>query len=78
MLILHEALKEEAEEADRTGTADVEVAVPVNGKVRPEGVIVSHSLPGGTMAGTFTWGPTRPWGSPMRSSLPGLLKEASG
>jgi effector-binding domain-containing protein len=57
MLLLHETSKEEAEEADRTGTADVEVAVPVNGHVRPEGDIVSYTLPGGTMARVVHLGP---------------------
>lgn len=57
MLILHEKSKEEAEEADRTGTADVEVAVPVNSLVRPEGEIISYNLAGGTMARIIHMGP---------------------
>ena len=57
MLILHEKSKEEAEEADRTGTADVEVAVPVNGQVRTEGEIIAYTLPGGTMARIVHLGP---------------------
>jgi effector-binding domain-containing protein len=57
MFLVHERSKEEAEEADRTGTADVEVAVPVNGRVRPEGEITSYILPGGTMARTIHLGP---------------------
>jgi len=57
MLLLHETSKEEAEQADRTGTADVEVAVPVNGHVRPVGEIISYTLPGGTMARIVHLGP---------------------
>jgi hypothetical protein len=37
----HETSKEEPSK-DRTGTADVEVAVPVNGHVRPVGEIISY------------------------------------
>jgi effector-binding domain-containing protein len=57
MLLLHETSKEEAEEAERTGTADVEVAVPVNGHIRPEGEFFSYTLPGGTMARIVHLGP---------------------
>jgi effector-binding domain-containing protein len=57
MLLLHETSKEEAEEADRNGTADVEVTVPVNGQVRTEGEIISYTLPGGTMARIVHLGP---------------------
>lgn len=57
MLLLHETSKEEAEEADRTGTADVEVGVPVNGHVRPDGEIISYNLTGGTMARVVHLGP---------------------
>ena len=57
MLLLHETSKEEAEEADRNGTADVEVAVPVNAQVRTEGDIIAYTLPGGTMARIIHLGP---------------------
>lgn len=56
-LLLHEPSKEEAEEADRNGTADVEVAIPVNGQVRTEGDIIAYTLPGGTMARIVHLGP---------------------
>jgi effector-binding domain-containing protein len=57
MLLLHEASKEEAEEADKIGTADVEVAISVNGQVRTEGEIIAYTLPGGTMARIVHRGP---------------------
>jgi len=57
MFLFHEASKEEAMEADRTGTADVEVAVPVVGKVRSEEEVQSYTLPGGTMARIVHKGP---------------------
>lgn len=57
MLLLHETSKEVAEEADRAGTANVEVAVPVNGQVRTEGEIISYTLTGGTMARIVHRGP---------------------
>jgi effector-binding domain-containing protein len=56
-LLLHETSKEEAEEADRNGTADVEVAIPVNGQVRTEGDIIAYTLPGGKMARIVHLGP---------------------
>jgi Transcriptional regulator, effector-binding domain/component len=57
MMLLHETSKEEAEEADRTGTADVEVAVPIAGSVRAGGEIRSYALPGGKMARILHRGP---------------------
>ncbi len=57
MLIMHETSKEEAVEADRTGNADVEVAVPVAGKVSASGEIKVYTLPGGRMARIVHMGP---------------------
>ncbi len=57
MLLMHERSREEALEADTKGTADVEVAVPVSGTVKPEGDIRLYTLPGGKMARIVHLGP---------------------
>jgi AraC family transcriptional regulator len=57
MLLMHETSKEEAIEADSTGTADVEVAVPVAGPFRSGGDVRSSTLPGGTVARIVHLGP---------------------
>ncbi len=57
MLLMHERSREEALDADVRGTADVEVAVPVSGTVRPEGDIRFYTLPGGKMARIVHMGP---------------------
>jgi effector-binding domain-containing protein len=57
MFLMHERSKEEAMEADRTGTADVEVVVPVSGSVRAEGKVRAYSIPGGKMARIMHKGP---------------------
>jgi AraC family transcriptional regulator len=57
MFLLHEESREEAMEADRTGTADVEVVVPVAGPTRAGGEIRSYFLPGGQMARIMHRGP---------------------
>lgn len=57
MFVLHEASREEAIEADRTGTADVEAVVPVAGPVRASGEIRAYELPGGRMARIMHQGP---------------------
>ncbi len=57
MLIMHETSKEEAIEADSKGTADVEVAVPVTGRVPISGEIRLYTIPGGRMARIVHKGP---------------------
>jgi AraC family transcriptional regulator len=57
MFILHETSGEAALEADRTGTADVEVVVPVSGRVRGRSGIHSYALSGGRMARIMHHGP---------------------
>ncbi len=57
MFLLHETSREEAQEADRTGIADVEVVVPVGTVVRAGGDIRAYSLPGGRMARILHRGP---------------------
>jgi len=54
--VCHETA-EEALEAMKTGNADVEVAVPVSGKVEVTGDIKCYELPGGTMARIIHKGP---------------------
>ncbi len=50
MLLLHETSKEEVMKADSTGTADVEVAVPVAAEVCGGGEVRAYQLHGGKMA----------------------------
>jgi effector-binding domain-containing protein len=57
MLLLHETSMEAAQEADRLGTADVQIAVPVGKQVQGKGDIVVTTLPGGRMAKTVHKGP---------------------
>jgi AraC family transcriptional regulator len=57
MFLMHETSKEEAMEADRTGTADVEVVVPVAGEARAGGELHVYRLPGGQMARIMHRGP---------------------
>jgi effector-binding domain-containing protein len=48
---------EEAEKANEEGTADVEIAVPVDRKIDDAGEIRCYELPGGTMAKIVHQGP---------------------
>lgn len=57
MFLHHEAMKEEAMEAEKTGTADVEVVVPVAGTVRASREVQSDTLPGGKMVRIIHQGP---------------------
>ena len=57
MFVMHETSKEEAVEADGKGTADVEVAVPVAGKVPSGGEILLYTIPGVKMARIIHKGP---------------------
>jgi len=55
--ICHETSVEEAERANEAGTADVEVAVPVDRKIEDASGIRCYELPGGTMAKIVHQGP---------------------
>ncbi len=55
--LCHEQSHEAALEADRSGTADVEVIVPIAGDARPSGDIRVYTVPGGRMARTVHRGP---------------------
>lgn len=57
MFLCHEAGKEEAIAADQSGTADIELAVPVAGNPGGSGEIKCYTVPGGKMARTFHKGP---------------------
>lgn len=50
VFVMHETGEEEAMKADQEGTADLEVAFPVAGKVEESGEYKYYELPGGTMA----------------------------
>ncbi|MDI6720118.1 MAG: GyrI-like domain-containing protein [Methanomicrobiales archaeon] len=55
--LCHECSPEAAQEADRSGTADVEVIVPIAGDARPSGEIRVYTVPGGRMARAVHRGP---------------------
>ena len=55
--LCHEASVEEAEKANREGTADVEIAVPVDRKTDRTDEIRCYELAGGTMAKIVHKGP---------------------
>jgi effector-binding domain-containing protein len=57
VFVCHEITPEAVREADRAGTADVEVAWPVAGKVKGAGEIRAYTLPGGKMARILHYGP---------------------
>jgi AraC family transcriptional regulator len=57
IFVCHEITPEKVMEADEAGTADVEVAIPVAGKVEETEEIKSYELPGGKMAKTVHKGP---------------------
>jgi effector-binding domain-containing protein len=50
VFVCHEITPEAVMAANRAGTADVEVAWPVTGKVKGAGEIRAYTLPGGKMA----------------------------
>ena len=56
IFVCHETA-EEAMEADKTGTADVEVAAPIAEKIEETEEIKCYTLPGGKMAKTIHKGP---------------------
>lgn len=57
VFLCHETSAEEAKEADREGKADVEVVIPVAGKIDGAGEIACYELPGGKMAKIIHKGP---------------------
>lgn len=57
IFMCHESSEKEAMEADKNGTARVEVAIPVAQKVPDEGEIKCYELPGGSMAKITHKGP---------------------
>ena len=57
IFVFHEMTDEAAKKADAEGNADIEVAVPVSGKVEVTGEIECYELPGGKMAKIIHKGP---------------------
>lgn len=57
IFVCHEMTVEESKKADEEGNADVEVAVPVFGKVEGTDEIKCYELPGGKMAKIVHKGP---------------------
>ena len=57
VFVCHEANTEEVMKADREGSADLEVAVPVGKKVEDTGELKCYELPGGKMAKIVHKGP---------------------
>ncbi|MFC1841502.1 GyrI-like domain-containing protein [Candidatus Dependentiae bacterium] len=57
IFICHEHNAEEACKADKAGTADLEVCIPVQGAVQSEGEFKTYNLPGCKMAKIVRTGP---------------------
>ncbi len=57
IFLCSECSPEAVKEAQEKGNAVVEVAWPVNGRVRGNGIIRAYTLPGGTMAHAIHKGP---------------------
>jgi effector-binding domain-containing protein len=57
MFICHETCVEEVMEADKTGTADVEVAIPISKNIDETEDMKIYDLPGGKMAKVVHKGP---------------------
>ncbi|MBE9513679.1 MAG: GyrI-like domain-containing protein [Chloroflexi bacterium] len=72
--VCHEMGAEEAMKADKEGTADVEVAVPVSGRVEGSDEVSCYELAGGKMAKTVHKGPYQDCG-PIYENLFAWLAE---
>ncbi|WP_091688650.1 GyrI-like domain-containing protein [Methanococcoides vulcani] len=57
IFVCHEAGEEEAMKADREGTADIEVAIPIANRVEDTEIVKCYELPGGKMVKTIHKGP---------------------
>jgi effector-binding domain-containing protein len=57
VFVCHETTFEDAERAEREGSADVEVALPISGYIEDTGDIKCYELSGGTMAKILSKGP---------------------
>ncbi|MFZ2455046.1 MAG: GyrI-like domain-containing protein [Candidatus Altiarchaeia archaeon] len=57
VFVCHESSPEEVEKANKEGTADVEVAIPVSKKIKGSKEIKNYELPGGKMAKIVHKGP---------------------
>ena len=57
LFICHESCPEEVEQADKTGSADIEVAAPIADKIEETEEILCYTLPGGKMAKIVHKGP---------------------
>lgn len=57
VFICHELTPEEVEKANKDGSADVEVAIPLSKNLEGSGDIKSYTLPGGKMAKIVHKGP---------------------
>ncbi len=62
LYISHEKTQEESRKADREGTADLEVAIPISHPVESTGDFRYYQIPGGTMAMVAHQGPHRECG----------------
>ncbi len=57
VFVCHEVTAEKVKEADKNGTANVEVAAPIANKIPETDEIACYTLPGGKMAKTVHKGP---------------------
>ena len=78
IFVFHEMTDAAAKTADAEGDADIEVAVPVSGKVGGTDEIKCYELPGGKMAKITHRDRIRNWGSRMKNSLHGSNRAKRG
>jgi effector-binding domain-containing protein len=76
VFVCHEISAEKAMEADKNGTANVEVAAPIADKIPETDEITCYTLPGGRMVKTMHKGPYAECG-PTYERLYAWLKEKS-
>jgi effector-binding domain-containing protein len=74
VFLCHEVTAEKVMEADKNGTANVEVAAPIAAKIPETDEITCYELPGGKMAKTIHKGPYQECG-PTYEKLFNWLKE---
>jgi effector-binding domain-containing protein len=74
VFLCHETSAEKAMEADKNGTANVEVAAPIAEKIPETDEITCYTLPGGKMAKTIHIGPYEECG-PTYEKLYAWLEE---
>ena len=75
VFVMHKKSEEEAIEADKNGTADLELCAPINGETNSSGDFNTYILPGGKMAKLTHKGPYEEMGTAYRYMFEWLEKE---